>query len=266
MTSDKQESIFKMLKGIICESVGAIPVTEEAIEITTPFLDWKGCPVSIFITNEGKITDGDDTINQLKSLRAIDDFEEWSFQEDYFRRYQIQRTGSSLEPINSESAEALLSYVQGIARIPGFFQPKPIVSSADNYPTVAMAITKDGLIEKYNLSTSQVLRHISSRVIPLKSGLKIRTDMSPNKKNVIIKVVSHGSGTTTDKRQHVGYKLYEQGLWKRENKDVQLYTILSDLGNYPRDSRELLEAESKKIIQTKEPEAKYEIAKVLVEG
>ncbi len=266
MSTKAQDTIFINLKKAICESVEAIPVDKGAIKITLPFLDWKGYPVFIYVTKEGQVTDGGNTINQLTSLRVIDDFEEWPFKEGFFHRYQIQQTIRSLEPIDSESTDSLLSYIQGITRIPSFFEPRPISSKPDNYPFMAIKIATEGLRERYQLSASEISRYVTSKTIKLKSNLKIQTDMAPNRKNAIVKVVSHASGTTTDKRQHVGYKLYEQGLWKRENSKVQLYTVLGDLGDYPWDSRELLIAESEKIIQTKDPDSKYEIAEMLIEA
>lgn len=254
-----------MFKKVICESVEAIPVSEEAIEIITPFIDWKGCPVSIFVTKEGNITDGNETINQLKSLRVIDEFEEWLFQEDYFSRYQIQKIGDSLEPTNPESPDALLSYIQGIARIPGFFRFKPISSKADYYPTIAIEFTKEGLIEKYQLSAQQALNYLTPRRIDLKFGLIVINDMSPKKENRLFKIISHATGTTTDKRQHVRSKVLDPVLWMQENPDIHFYAILENINEYPRDSQELLKQKADDIIETRIPESKFELANLLFE-
>ena len=224
--SEKQISIFNILKEDICESVEAIPVNKNAIKITTPFIDWKGSLVSIYVTEDGKVTDGGDTINQLRSLRVIDDFEEWPFQLDYFNRYNIQIIRNSLEPIDIESKSVLLDYVQGIARIPSFFEPKPIHSSADNYPIIARTIAKEGLIETFNMSPEDVLKYTNPNTINLKSGRSIQNEMSPLNENKIIKIISHSSSTSTDKRQHVDHKVLSSVLWKRENSKVQLYAIL----------------------------------------
>lgn len=259
-----QKSIFSMLKNVICDSVEAIPVNKGAIKVTTPFIDWKGYSMSIYVTKEGKITDGGDTINQLLSLRVIDEFEEWPFQEDFFNRYQIQRSQSSLEPVNPESEDTLLSYLQGIARIPGLFEAKPIYSTVDNYPTIVRNFIKESIIEEYKIPASEVVNYTNPRTIILQSGIKIQNDVSPKNPNNMIKIISHASGSSTDKRQHVGHKVLDSVLWKRENSKVRYYPILENLEDYPRDSQNLLETEAEKIIETKEPESKYELAEIIV--
>lgn len=260
-----QDSVFKILKKVICDSIEAIPLEDEVIEITTPFLDWKGGTVSIYITKEGRITDGDEIINQLKSLRVIDEFEEWPFQKDYFYRYQIQKIESSLEPSNPESPEALLSYLQGISRIPNFFKPNPISSPADNYPAIAIEFTKTGLKEKYNLSDAQVLPYITPRLISLEDGLPIKNDLSPKNKNFIFKIISHASSSSSDKRQHIRSKVLDPVLWKQENHKARFYAILDNVEDFPDDSQDLLEQKADKIIETRIPEEKHNLASLLVE-
>ncbi len=259
-----QKSIFSSFKNVICDSVEAIPVNKGAIKITTPFIDWKGYLISIYVTKDGKITDGGDTINQLYSLRVIDEFEEWSFQHDFFDRYQIQRSQNSLEPVNPESEDALLSYLQGIARIPGLFEAKPISCATDNYPTIVRNIIKESIIEEYNIPASKVVNYTNPRTINLESGLKVQNDVSPKNVNNMIKIISHASSSSTDKRQHVGHKVLDALLWKRENSKVRLYPILKNLEDYPIETQNLLESEAKKIIETNEPESKYELVKLIV--
>jgi hypothetical protein len=156
--------------------------------------------------------------------------------------------------------------LQGIARIPGLFEPKPIYSSADNYPTIAIGIAAEGLQEKYQLSAMETRKYLSPRDIKLNTGLSIKSDLSPKNNNFMIKIISHASSTNTDKRQHVGYKLYETVQWKRENPKVQLHVILQNKSVYPEESQRHLESEAKKIIETNNPDSKYEIAELLIEG
>ena len=131
MENDIQREIFNRIKKAICDSVKYSIVDKNAIKVTTPFLDWKGAPVSIYITQDGNITDGGQTLSQLKSLRVFEDFEFWPFKEDFYLRSQIQQIRGSLEPTDPESAECLLRFIQGVARAANFFEAKPITSSAD---------------------------------------------------------------------------------------------------------------------------------------
>ena len=263
--TDNQKAIFKLLKEELCETVEAVPVNKGAIKILTPFIDWKGSLVSIYVTEDGKITDGGNTINQLRSLKVIDNFEEWPFQEDFFHRYQIQRSRNSLEPTNNESGDALLAYVQGISRIPSFFEPKPIYSSSDNYPIIARTLAKDGLIEKYGISPSDISEYIKPQRIDLKSGRNIQNDMSPKNRKNFIKIISHSSSSSSDKRQHVDYNVLAYFLLKREESRIQFYAVIGNLKDYPKDSRDFLESEAKEIIETDDLESKFSLAKILVE-
>jgi hypothetical protein len=267
---ETQEIIISMLKKAICESVEVTVVNKGAIKITTPFIDWKGYPVFIYVTKEGKITDGGNTINQLKSLRVEADFEEWLFKEDFFDRYQIDQNRGNLEPGQPDSPESILSYLQGIAKIPGFFEPKPIYSTADNFPSIARKFAMEALIEVNKRPDSVENRqwataYIRPRSISLESGIEVHSDMSPQNENIMIKIISHSSSSSSDKRQHVAYNVLDPLLWKKENKKVQFYALLQDKEDYPRESRELLESESKDIIEIKDSESKFEIAKILVE-
>jgi len=266
--TENQKTIFKMLKEEICETVEAVPVNKGAkgaIKIFTPFIDWKGCLVSIYVTEDGKITDGGNTINQLRSLKVIDDFEEWPFQADFLHRYQMQRVRSSLEPANNESGDALLAYVQGIARIPSFFEPKPIYSSSDNYPIIARTLAKDGLIENYGILPSDISEYIKPRRIDLKSGRIIHNDMSPKNEKKFIRIISHSTGSSSDKLQHVDHNVLTYFLFKREETRIQFYAVIGNLKDYPKDSRNILESEAKEIIETDDSKSKYSLAKILVE-
>lgn len=264
MITDAQTIVFNMLKKIICESVEAIPVNKEAIKITTPFIDWKGYPVFIYVTKEGKVTDGGNTINQLRSLQVIDKFEEWPFKGDFFDRYLIQQTRGSLEPIDSESDENLLSYIQGIARIPSFFEPKPIYSQADNFPTIARNLASDGLKEKYQLDPIEISGYITQRKIPLEGWIGT-SDMSPKNEKIIVKIISHASGSSSDRNQHVNSKVLDPVLCKQEKPNTKFYAVLKDIKDYPDDSQGLLEKKAECIIETRKPNSKFELASLLFE-
>jgi hypothetical protein len=263
--TEPQTAIFNMLKKGICESVEAVPVNKGAIEITTPFIDWKGFPLSIYVTHDGKITDGGGTINQLRALRVYEDFEGWVFQKDYFNRYQIQDIQGRLEPVNPESVESLITYLQGIARLPSFFEPKPIRSPADTYPTQVKEIVVSGLIEEYQLSIKEAEKYTLPRPLKLKNDLQIQSDLSPKRENIIIKIISHATSIATSQKEHVSHKILEPVLLKKDNINAEACIILGNLDDYPL-SRKLIKEESDIIIETIKPNSKQELARMLAEA
>lgn len=265
-TTKPQTIIFDMLKKGICESVEAVPVSKGAIEITTPFMDWKGFPLSIYVTRDGKITDGGGTINQLRALRVYEDFEGWVFLNDYFNRYQIQDIQGRLEPVNPESVEALIAYLQGIARLPSFFEPKPIRSQSDYYPSQVKEIAKSGLMEEYQLSLPEAEKYILPRQIKLKTGFPIQSDLSPKREDTIIKIVSHATSEATTQSEHVSHKILPPILLKKDNhRNVQACIILGKIDDYTPLARKLIESETDILIETIDPKSKHNLAKILVE-
>ncbi len=125
MTNKTQKTIIARLKSEM--QLHIEKVKNGAIGIETPFLDWKGYPVTIYVTATGRVTDGGNTLNELRSLRVIQKYENWNFRDDYFRRYNIvEWKNNELEPADTEH---LLSYLQGIARLGHFFPPNPITTN-----------------------------------------------------------------------------------------------------------------------------------------
>lgn len=125
MTTNIQRTIIARLKSELRLHIE--PVKNGAIGIETPFIDWKGCSVTIYVTAAGKVTDGGNTINELIAMRTIEKFRNWRFKDDYFQRYNIREgEHNELEP---EDTKHSLSYLQGIARLGHFFPPNPITST-----------------------------------------------------------------------------------------------------------------------------------------
>lgn len=125
MTTNIQRTIIARLKSELRLHIE--PVKNGAIGIETPFLDWKGYPVTIYVTADGRVTDGGNTLNELRSLRVIQKYENWDFGDDFFRRYNIvEWKNKELEPADTEN---ILSYIQGMARLMYYFKPNPITSS-----------------------------------------------------------------------------------------------------------------------------------------
>ena len=78
MINETQLKLFAEIKKAICDTIEYKEVSRNAIEVATPFLDWKGTQVSFFITEDGYVTDGGQILSQFKALRVIKDFEKKS--------------------------------------------------------------------------------------------------------------------------------------------------------------------------------------------
>lgn len=269
MTSEIQLELFNKIKLAICDTVQYNEVGKNAIEVATPFLDWKGAQVSIFITEDGHITDGGQVLSQLKSLRVIEDFNNWEFKLDFFQRSRIQKVRGSLQPIDNESVTDILKYVQGIARLPNFFEPKPIYATSDKFPNIARDVALDALIniaphDDFDKREKWATRFIRARHIPI-NGFDIESDMSPNNHYRLIKIISHATSSTSDRKQHVSAKVLDSLLWKRDEPEVELYVVVDDVDAYPSDSKNLLKEESEEIIQLKFDRSGARLAEVLTE-
>lgn len=252
--TDSQIGLFKKIKDEICNNIQYEPTSKNAIEITTPFLDWKGAQVSFFITENGQITDGGKTLSQLKSLRVIDDFNEWDFKEDFFYSYCIQQTRGRLEPVDEDPA-GILRYVQGITRLPNYFEPKPIHSVADKFPSTVRKIAIKTLMPFAPFKSQEerqawAKNFTNPRNIPL-NGIEIQSDMSPSNYFRMILIISHATSSATDRKQHVESKVLHPVLWKRKEKvhQIEVYPIVERLNDYPQEARALLKQESNDVVE-----------------
>lgn len=272
LANDIQLYLYKKIKNEICDSVSYDITGRNAIEVVTPFLDWKGAPVSFYITEDGKITDGGQILSQLKSLRAIGDFNKWPFRATFFKQSCIEEIRGRLVPINDDP-ENILSYIQGIARLPNYFEPKPIYSTVDRYPDRVKTMTINALLPfaPSGFPENERLRWASEftkdRSIPLLNGIEVRSDMSPRIYSRMLQIISHATSGSTDKKQHVEAKILHPVLWKREDPKVEMYAIVDTLEAYAHESRALLRQESGgNIIETCESGAEKEIARILLEN
>jgi len=265
-----QLELFTKIKQAICDTVEYREVSRNAIEVATPFLDWKGAKVSFFITEDGYVTDGGQILSQFKSLRVIKDFENWEFKSDYFQRSRIQKVRGSLQPIDSESVTDIIRYVQGITRLPNYFEPKPISVTSDKFPNIAREVAFKALINiapdnDPDTAKKWAEAFIRTRHINL-NGFNIENDMSPTKYYRLIKIVSHATSSTSDRKQHVSAKVLDSLLWKRDAPEVELYVVVDDVEVYPPESRNLLNEESEELIELKFERSGAKLAEILVEG
>jgi len=186
LVTELQLSIFNKIKEEICSTLRYDAVGKNAIEVKTPFLDWKGAQISFFITEDGKITDGGQILSQLKSLRVIEDFNNWEFRLDFLHRSCIQQVRGSLQATDDEE-KTLLKFIQGISRLPNYFEPKPIYSVTDKFPLKVRRVAIEALMPFVPQDYAKDPRlwaseFVKERRIPL-NGLEVQSDMSP--KNII---------------------------------------------------------------------------------
>ena len=138
-----QEKKKKKIKGAICNSVECYSVRHNAIAIATPFLDWMGERVEVYVTEKGVVTDGEQTINQLKALNNYDDFLKWPHKENYLFNYNVSQNGESLDLNYPGNPQGILRYIQGIARLPSFFEAKPLGVKQDKFPSIVKNMVRD---------------------------------------------------------------------------------------------------------------------------
>lgn len=271
MVSELQSELFNKIKKEMCSSIEFYPVSRNAIEVTTPFLDWNGAEVSIFITEDGQITDGGETISQMKSLKIIDDFDNWPFKLDFLHRYNIAVVSGRLEPNNTNSLKNIIRYIQGITRLPSYFEPKPIYDASEQYPNKVHKMTIEALLPYAPANFLDDQRILWARAFtkerPISlNGIEVRSDMSPRKYHRMVQIVSHATSSGNIKKQHVEAKVLHPVLWKRKESKIDVFFILEDLQAYSSELRTLLRQESKEnIIETCDINSKKLIGKIMME-
>ena len=269
LVNELQLSIFNKMRDEICSTVRYNGAGKNAIEVKTPFLDWKGAQISIFITEDGQITDGGQILSQLKSLRVIEDYDSWEFKLDFLHRSCIQQVRGSLQASDKEP-HAILKYIQGIARLPNYFEPKAIYSISDKFPIKARKVAIEALIpfapkgfsEDPRLWASEFVKERKIRL----NGIEVQSDMSPKKYHRMVQIISHATSGSSDRKQHVSAKVLDSVLWKRKSSKVEMFAVVEDLNPYPPESRNLLKEEANEIIQLKQENSGARLARILVEA
>jgi len=271
MANELQLDLFNRIKNGICSDIEFYDVSKGAIEVVTPFLDWNGSDVSFFITKEGIITDGGETISQMKSLRVFDDFEKWPFKLDFMHRYNIDIVSGCLEPNNISSIKNIIRYVQGMTRLPSYFEPKPIVDASEQYPHKVRKMAIDALLPYAPVNYEEAKRHLwameftKEREIPI-NGISVRSDMSPRRYFRMVQIISHATSTKSIKKQHVDAKVLYPVLLKRKEEKAEVYFIIEDLRLYEPESRKLLRQESQdNIVETIDSGSQRQIGKIMIE-
>lgn len=269
--NDIQLKIFKELKNELCNSIDLYPVSMGAVEVTTPFLDWNGSEVSIFITKDGRVTDGGEIISQMESLRIIEDFDNWPFKLDFFHRYNTNLVSGCLEPNDVRTIKNVVKYIQGITRLISYFEPKPIYDLSEQFPHKVHKMVIDALLPYAPTNYEEAKRHLwaaeftKEREITV-NGIAVRSDMSPRRYLRMVQIISHATSTKYVKKQHVDAKVLHPVLLKRKEEKAEVYFIVEDLRLYEPESRKLLRQESQEnIIETIDSKSQRQIGKIMIE-
>ena len=110
-------------KGLDC-CVQIYPVRHEAAAIRTPFRDFAGDFLEIYVTREGKVTDGGGTLNLFHSLRCYQDYLDYPFRADFLSRYNINEEFGEMVCTDLSPCGILL-YAQGLSKLQGMFEAHP---------------------------------------------------------------------------------------------------------------------------------------------
>lgn len=264
-----QKAIFVKIKEAICNSMECYPVSDNAIGIYTPFLDWMGEHMEIFVTSEGDITDGDGTLNQIKALNTYDDFLKWLDRENYLENYNINPKGGSLDLHYFETDEGILRYIQGIARLPGFFESKPLGEKQEQFPTYVKRVALDALINEYPERPKEGVVDWASKMTKPRffkvKNYSIHSDMSPVDENKLVEIIGFQGSEDSEQKKHIREKLFNPLLWGLTNPNVETIAVTYNLSDYSREAQELL-CDQAEVIELMKPKAKVQLAKKLAEA
>lgn len=267
--NETQKAIFAKIKEAICNSMECYPVRHNAIGIGTPFLDWMGEYVEIYVTEKGDITDGGEALNQMKALNTYNDFLKWPDQKNYLDNYNINSNGVSFDLHYFETPDGILKYIQGIARLPGLFEVKPLGEKQDKFPTIVRKLAMDTLINEYSNRPKEGVVEWANKLAQPKSfkvgNVSIHSDMSPINENRIVEIISHQSSNDSEKKAHIREKLFNPIFLEKTNPDVEPYAVTFNLLDYPSDSRDLLCSQTE-VIELIKPDAKARLTKMLAEA
>jgi len=200
-------------------------------------------------------------------LRVIEDFNNWEFRLDFLHRSCIQQVRGSLQATDDEE-KTLLKFIQGISRLPNYFEPKPIYSVTDKFPLKVRRVAIEALMPFVPQDYAKDPRlwaseFVKERRIPL-NGLEVQSDMSPKKYYRMVQIISHATSSSSDRKQHVSAKVLDSVLWKRKTSSVEMFAVVEDLNPYPPESRNLLKEESVEIIQMKQVNSGTRLAEILL--
>jgi hypothetical protein len=269
LATEMQLDVFNRIKEEISSTVRYNAVAKNAIEVKTPFMDWKGAQISVFITEDGQITDGGQILSQLKSLRVIEDYNNWEFKLDFLHHSCIEQVRGSLQAADCD-AKSILKYIQGIARLPNYFEPRPIYSTSDNFPIKVRKVAIEALMAHAPQDSRKdphlwASEFVKERKIKL-NGIEVQSDMSPKKHHRMVQIISHASSGSSDRKQHVSAKMLDFVLLKRKNSRAEMFAVVEDINPYPAESRNLLKEESDEIIQMKGENFASRLAEILLEN
>lgn len=258
-------SLSERVKAAICGATEAMPIPETSVEqIRTPFIDGDGAQVHLYATGD-VLTDGGAVINNLRSMRALDEYDAWPFRESFLLRYGMEQTDAGeLRALSAREPDTILRFAQGVARLPSLFEVKPI-SEAARFPVI-VAQEIDGYLERHVPSGAKPSKFVASlkkKKIWNFKGVRFDTDYSPARADLMVQVVSHASSEAGTQRQHVQSKIMPFEFGRKTQKRLSLALLVPRLGAYRPDMRRLMRAETDEIYEWEKENHRDEFAKLL---
>lgn len=251
---------------VICSSVQMRSLPNNVREVITPFLDWKGAPVSIYVREQGEVTDGGETLSELRALRVIDEWEEWTFKEDFLQRYCIRQKDESLIAAAPEDPEAILRYAQGISRLARYFEAKPISQRADYFPQFVQSKIKPLVEQVAPPDPHQRDAWINVRMSRQKwtyHGVSYTTDYTPVSTDVMIQVISYAKAEPSAQKGHVSDKVLPYAFLRKDRPGLRFVAVMNALEEYTPFVQKLLRSEAKRIIEFRTDESANDLVRVL---
>jgi hypothetical protein len=253
---EPQDAVIRAIRDAICRGVEVSDVNghDGVKRVETPFIDWKGEAVTVYVRPNGEVTDGASSLNQLSARRAFDDYLDWPFREDYLLRFAIAEKGRSLIAAQPAEAGAVLRYIQGIARLGSFFQSAPIKDRADIFPSVVRSHVKDWLATHRPPNTDT--REWEEERLKEKSwaydGLPLTSDFTPLDQNVMVQIISNSTASPTVQKQHVSHKIMPFLLMRERRQHLSFVPVVNSLRLYPSDARKLLQNKAREVVQVQD--------------
>lgn len=257
-----------LFRSAFCDKVRVSMLSGGAAQVTTPLLDWKGSPVSVFVDADGTVTDGGNTLSELRSLRVYDEWADWPFRADFLDRYALTEKDEELLAANPTEPAAVLRAVQGMSRLATYFESRPIAQRADVFPEIVKSKIENELVRVAPVAPDQREKFTRERLARKRwehHGVPLFTDFTPLADRVMVQIISYSTATSSAKKSHISEKLLPYALLRGDPNysNLMFFPILNAKEDYPLQSQKLLEAESKHIFEYRDSDNVKRIVKLL---
>jgi hypothetical protein len=145
--------------------------------------------------------------------------------------------------------EEILSYIQGLGKLPTYFEAQPIRDNADNYPQVVKDNLR-GLLSAYAPRDDLMGTWVEKRLVPKEwpyNGFPLQTDLTPKSPDLMVQIISHATASQSIKKQHIQAKLLPYAMIRGKKKGLKLVGIVSSK-DYPPTAWDILEHEASEIV------------------